>query len=227
VAAILGWLRLASTCASHSKRAIRAASAAKAGGRASTVAIQLSIDGAVDGAHAAFAELGDDAVVGDGFSRTHLGAISRIVPLSGRITRHSENGLDLNAARDRSPDTAFEEVDQIRNGSRLVIADPTLTENGQPVLLKNSTMLRPQGRNGDNTSSDFPEADLWPASIRCREHANLRPKPNGPLIRDYVRDGDFALTDRCPLRGDHPMILAAFAEPVLNIGKSGTSQTFY
>ena len=39
--------------------------------------------------------------------------------------------------------------------------------------------------------SDFPEADLWPASIRCREHANLRPKPNGLLIRDYVRDGDF------------------------------------
>src|ERR1022692_3105016 len=39
--------------------------------------------------------------------------------------------------------------------------------------------------------SDFPEAYLWPASIRCREHANLRPKPNGLLIRDYVRDGDF------------------------------------
>src|ERR1017187_10024918 len=34
--------------------------------------------------------------------------------------------------------------------------------------------------------SDFPEADLWPASIRCREHANLRPKPNGLCIRDYV-----------------------------------------
>ena len=33
--------------------------------------------------------------------------------------------------------------------------------------------------------SDFPEADLWPASIRCREQ-------NGLLIRDYVRDGDFS-----------------------------------
>jgi hypothetical protein len=41
--------------------------------------------------------------------------------------------------------------------------------------------------------SDFPEADLWPASIRCREHANLRPKPNRLLIRDYVRDGDLSL----------------------------------
>jgi hypothetical protein len=40
--------------------------------------------------------------------------------------------------------------------------------------------------------SDFPEADLWPASIRCREHAKMRPKPNGPLIRDYVRDGDLS-----------------------------------
>ncbi|HZM10838.1 MAG TPA: hypothetical protein VFC15_11565, partial [Candidatus Limnocylindrales bacterium] len=39
--------------------------------------------------------------------------------------------------------------------------------------------------------SDFPEADLWPASIRCREHAKMRPKPNGSLIRDYVRDGDY------------------------------------
>jgi hypothetical protein len=42
--------------------------------------------------------------------------------------------------------------------------------------------------------SDFPEADLWPASIRCCEPANLRPKPNGPLIRDYVRDGDLSPT---------------------------------
>lgn len=159
----MGWLRLASTCASHSKRAIRAASAAKAGGRASTVAIQLSIDGAVDGAHAAFAELGDDAVVGDGFSRTHLGAISRIVPLSGRITRHSENGLDLNAARDRSPDTAFEEVDQIRNGSRLVIADPTLTENAlraDVALRKRSSVTLP--RVGDNPSNWT--TSCWPTT---------------------------------------------------------------
>ena len=41
--------------------------------------------------------------------------------------------------------------------------------------------------------SDFPEADLWPPSIRCREQANVRPKPNGLLIQDYVRDGDFTL----------------------------------
>ena len=48
--------------------------------------------------------------------------------------------------------------------------------------------------------SDFPEADLWPASIRCREHANLRPKPNWLLIRDYVRDGDFTtVIDNCRL----------------------------
>jgi len=44
-------------------------------------------------------------------------------------------------------------------------------------------------------SSDFPERDFWPASIRCCEPANLRPKPNGPLIRDYVRDGDFPTTE--------------------------------
>jgi hypothetical protein len=37
--------------------------------------------------------------------------------------------------------------------------------------------------------SDFPEADLWPASIRCREQ-------NGLLIRDYVRDGDISTTIR-------------------------------
>jgi len=53
--------------------------------------------------------------------------------------------------------------------------------------------------------SDFPEADLRPALIRCREHANLRPKPNGPLIRDYVRDGVYkdegVVKDRVLLSG--------------------------
>src|SRR5664280_3739044 len=53
----------------------------------------------------------------------------------------------------------------------------------------------PCHKDGSPTTrpSNFPEADLWPASIRCREDANLRPKPNGPLIRDYVLDGDFTL----------------------------------
>ena len=36
------------------------------------VAIELGIGGAIDGAHAAFAEFGDDAVVGDGRARTHF-----------------------------------------------------------------------------------------------------------------------------------------------------------
>jgi hypothetical protein len=33
--------------------------------------------------------------------------LGRVGPRSGRITRHSENGLDLDAAKDHFPDTGF------------------------------------------------------------------------------------------------------------------------
>jgi hypothetical protein len=38
----------------------------------------------------------------------------------------------------------------------------------------------------------FLEADFFPAPIRRREYANSRPKPNGPISRDYLPDVDFA-----------------------------------
>jgi len=41
-------------------------------------------------AHAAFAELGRDAEVRDLLKRAHLGEISGIVSLSGRMTRNPE-----------------------------------------------------------------------------------------------------------------------------------------
>jgi hypothetical protein len=40
-----------------------------------TITIQLGVGRTPDLAHAAFAELGGDAIVGDGLLRAHLGAI--------------------------------------------------------------------------------------------------------------------------------------------------------
>jgi len=53
------------------------------------VAIQLGIGGAVDGAHAAFAEFGGDAVMGDQLLRA-CRAIPSILSRPGWISRHPE-----------------------------------------------------------------------------------------------------------------------------------------
>ena len=66
---MLGWLSEASTCASRVKRAMRSGSAAKSSGRTliATSRPSLRVGGAIDLAHAAFTELGGDAIVRDRF----------------------------------------------------------------------------------------------------------------------------------------------------------------
>ena len=52
------------------------------------VAIELGIGGAINSAHAALTELGDDSVMADGLLRAHP-TISGMVSLSGRMTHYS------------------------------------------------------------------------------------------------------------------------------------------
>ena len=64
MAAMLGWLSDASTCASRSKRAMRSRVLGEGRGQDldGDVAIELGVGGAIDRAHAALAERRDDFV---------------------------------------------------------------------------------------------------------------------------------------------------------------------
>ena len=78
MAAMLGWLRRGE----HLGFAGEAGEAVGVGGEGvgedfdGDVAIELGVGGAVDGAHAAFAEFGGDAVVGDGGGRAHCAGLA-------------------------------------------------------------------------------------------------------------------------------------------------------
>src|SRR5262249_2859831 len=65
------------------------------------IAIEFGVGSAVNGAHTAFAELRDDLVVSDRLLRAHR-AISGIVSLSGRITRHPETERRISPGIERA-----------------------------------------------------------------------------------------------------------------------------
>src|SRR5664280_431756 len=56
-----------------------------------------------------------------------------------------------------------------------------LTRNAQPVLLKNSTRSRPQGRNADYTSSGFRDRRVTETTGRIVGVPSLWPRPGGVL----------------------------------------------
>jgi hypothetical protein len=66
--------------------------------------MNVVLEGAVDGAHAAFAKLGDDAIVGDGGMWTHRAKLYGMVLPSVQLeaqAQHHTRGRERVAARTR------------------------------------------------------------------------------------------------------------------------------
>ena len=100
----------------------------------------------------------------------------------GRVTRYSENGLDLGAARERSRDTAFEEMTATISSKRTSRSPRVITRVGRFASCRGETLER---------NFTAPWAGQWPEAGRFGgssefsaaegEEVRISPGRNSPL----------------------------------------------